>query len=1487
MWYGIIAVFIVIIIVAPSSALVGVIVKKVVDRQTLIPDVIETNRDEFIAIDPMPAEDVLAPSNQTKLTLASGENHTCVVVYSGHVMCWGANDSGQLGFGSDGSALPFATTANVVSALEQVQMVAVGEKHSCALVAPEGTVWCWGNNDNQQIGQLSAGPQTSTAYPQRIAALDRIRQIAAGANHTCALRADGTVWCWGDNRFGQLGRGDVRPAGGVLQVIQDEAVLSVAVGADTSCMRGVSGTLACWGGFAPGGAATNPLPRVIDEAALTTDAVVVINAAQFCAFTVQQGALCWSTTGGSAQSIADTAGALLIRALRSGVVCATFTDGLRCWEPNAQVQQSSEKGIVDITGGASFDCIALRAGRVRCRGQNTLGQLASAGSTNSESYVSVQLGNSASLLSAGANHVCGMWQLGMLRCWGRAYEGQLGVSDTIGIRSQPEPVTSDMNGIQAVATGSNHTCALRLDGTVACWGANESGQLGTGDTLDRAVPALVPALTDGIALSAGASHSCLLQRNGTVWCWGDNRSMQIGSEQSYSATPQRVENLQSLVAIASGGDANCGLQADGLVTCWGAQIGQSTPFAPIAALTDTTSVVVGKRFVCALRIDGSVWCWGDAEGVGASPTPQQVASLPLIRTIRAGGQHMCAIDERRHLWCWGANQLGQVDPSTTASPILVPLDRAQNVAAVATGFATTCMRNVSGTTNCWGDNRYGQLADADASMQVATVNGYDDGFSIAAGGNFSCAMLKYVSVRCWGSNENGQLGDGTTTASAEPQTVRSNEEVLSIATGSAHACQIIIDGTVRCWGHNNFGQLGNEATEDSATPVVAALQSVVALSLGQSHSCALLQDGGGACWGRNDDGQLGSGNTASSGMPLRVADLQDAIAIASGGNHTCAITQNTSVVCWGRNEQGQLGIGSVGPGISVPAAVPNLVGVTALAAGNDHTCALREDGSVWCWGWNRFGQIGVSVIGEKAFSLTAVPIRELRDVISVQAGGNHSCALMRSGIVRCWGDNYNGQLGVFAENGATFDSLGRDIVGLDSAIQIATGGAHTCALQQRGNVRCWGWNRDGQLGTGTRMLRINTDQPTPIVGQTNITAIAVGDSHLCDVDTAGTVWCWGDNDVGQLGIGVMGNVGDLGLPNEVDAAVNTVSVDLGARHSCALLVTNELNCWGRNSLGQLGNSYAGDIADSVVPNFVVGMTNVTAYSAGGDTSCAVSQGLVSCWGDNEYGQLAAPTVGIGDYRTTATEVAGIDSVIDVSVGRHHVCALREDRSVWCWGRNNAHQINDTEAALVIQPALIPLSKPIANIDTSADHTCALDTEGTIWCWGNNQSGQLSVVGESIRTVQKVDGIPPAASLVTGDQHSCALDKSGTVWCWGNNEQGQMGVPIGAEAVNLPPMQVANLSGVRTIAAGGERTCALRNSGEVWCWGENETGQLGVSPNPNRHVPAIVMKLWSMRLSTYQPLVLTPLPTLPTIVPSVTAVPTMTRIPTRTLIRVVP
>ena len=294
-WYAVIAVFIVLLVVAPTTALVGFIVKKVADRQAVIPDVIQTNRDQFIDIDPMPNEDVVSPSNQTTMTLSSGAAFSCTVVYSGQVMCWGANESGQLGFGSDGTALPVGRTANLVASLENVQMVALGLRHSCALVASTGAVWCWGSNTHREIGQYAEGPQTSTSFAQAVAGLDHVTTIAAGDSHTCARKKDGTIWCWGANDHGQLGTGGISLSGGLQNVELPEPSVALFVGANTSCARAQTNALYCWGRGVFGNRTESPVPIPMEVSDLPVDAQFVISTTQICGFSAATPVRCWRT----------------------------------------------------------------------------------------------------------------------------------------------------------------------------------------------------------------------------------------------------------------------------------------------------------------------------------------------------------------------------------------------------------------------------------------------------------------------------------------------------------------------------------------------------------------------------------------------------------------------------------------------------------------------------------------------------------------------------------------------------------------------------------------------------------------------------------------------------------------------------------------------------------------------------------------------------------------------------------------------------------------------------------------------------------------------------------------------------------------------------------------------------------------------------------------------------------------------------------------
>jgi alpha-tubulin suppressor-like RCC1 family protein len=343
--------------------------------------------------------------------------------------------------------------------------------------------------------------------------------------------------------------------------------------------------------------------------------------------------------------------------------------------------------------------------------------------------------------------------------------------------------------------------------------------------------------------------------------------------------------------------------------------------------------------------------------------------------------------------------------------------------------------------------------------------------------------------------------------------------VTVVAAGADVTCAVI-QGITKCWGNNTYGQLGDGTLGFYSTPVeIGGLSGgIVALAAADygnvlgpegAHSCALLPTGGVKCWGDNRYGQLGDGTTTDSKTPVDVVGLgSDVRAITAGGftadgtagSYNCALLQSGGVKCWGRNDYGQLGDGTT-IDRSTPVDVVGLSQVRAIAAGAADTCALAPDG-VKCWG----------------FHYQRTPINQTGldgDTIALAVGGGHACVLKITGVVNCWGENSSGQLGAGITTPPYQRQLPVNVVGITNATAIVAGGAHTCVLTQHGGMKCWGDNYYGQLGDGSFTSR-NT--PGDVSGlTTGVTALTAGDSHTCALTQAGGVKCWGANFFGQLG----------------------------------------------------------------------------------------------------------------------------------------------------------------------------------------------------------------------------------------------------------------------------------------------------------------------------------------------------------------------------------
>lgn len=358
-----------------------------------------------------------------------------------------------------------------------------------------------------------------------------------------------------------------------------------------------------------------------------------------------------------------------------------------------------------------------------------------------------------------------------------------------------------------------------------------------------------------------------------------------------------------------------------------------------------------------------------------------------------------------------------------------------------------------------------------------------------------------------------------------------------VASGGEHTCALTTSGGMKCWGRNNLGQLGTGQATSTPMDVVGLSAGVVDIAAGTNHTCAVISTGGVKCWGHGDNGRLGD-NTGIQGTPIdvKVAEngtpLIGAAAVTAGHEQTCILTATGGVKCWGNGGGGRLGDGTGGQStfpvdVRLVANGATLSGVVQVSTGNAHTCALLDTGGVKCWGENNAGQLGTQL--GTGYSYVPVDVRlvlggaTLSGVTQISTHWNHTCALLGDGTVKCWGQNDAGQLG----DGSTTNSyVAVDVTvsagtPLTGAIGVTTGEGYSCALMSGGGVKCWGANSDGRLGDGTLVSR---PQPTDVttsagVPLTGISKIDGGQVHVCAIGTFGTLRCWGNGGSWRLGDG--------------------------------------------------------------------------------------------------------------------------------------------------------------------------------------------------------------------------------------------------------------------------------------------------------------------------------------------------------------------------------
>jgi alpha-tubulin suppressor-like RCC1 family protein len=668
---------------------------------------------------------------------------------------------------------------------------------------------------------------------------------------------------------------------------------------------------------------------------------------------------------------------------------------------------------------------------------------------------------------------------------------------------------------------------------------------------------------------------------------------------------------------------------------------------------------------------------------------------------------------------------------------------------VAAGKGHTCAIDLDGRLFCWGLNEYGELGRESTQYELDEVQQIGDKRwrSIVTGYQLTCGIQTDDSLWCWGNNATGAFGDGTTVSSATPK--RRGGTWKSVSATFQHTCAIASDDALWCWGRNDGGQVGIGTDVLIAAPSVLAIASPRWVSAGATSTCAIDVDGALWCWGQNDNGQLGNGafSAQPERSPIRIGSDQWQVVDVDAG-FACGITAGGRLRCWGTGAAGQLG-----DGMMMPSATPMAVLVedfdrtdwVEVAAGNSHACARTAAGQLYCWGNSSTGQLGRD--GDYAVP-TPIEITGELPWAAVATGESHTCAIAADRSLFCMGGDGSGQLG----DGGTSLSTPTPIAG--DWQSVSSGRHHTCALDRQGHAFCAGFNYSGELGDGTRESRDELGQ----VGSDVWTSIAPGTSHTCGIN-AGNAWCWGSNYFGQLGTGML-------QPSTTPVFIRDANEISASLHTCALSGNGLFSCWGLNTQGQVGN---GSTAVAVPMPYQYTSAFWLAIATGEVHTCAAdnSNGTISCWGSNTYGQL-----GLGHNNSVTMPSQTTTRGIQIAAGASHTCVVQSTGDAYCWGANYDGQLALPDLPMTNVPTKIP--DQWSMLAAGSYHTCGIRLDNTLWCWGSNNRGQLGDGTRTRRTTpQQVGTDKDWVSVSAGAQSTCAIKDPNALLCWGDNNFGQL------------------------------------------------------------------------------------------------------------------
>jgi alpha-tubulin suppressor-like RCC1 family protein len=822
-----------------------------------------------------------------------------------------------------------------------------------------------------------------------------------------------------------------------------------------------------------------------------------------------------------------------------------------------------------------------------------------------------------------------------------------------------------------------------------------------------------------------------------------------------------------------------------------------------------------------------------------------------------------------------------------------------NAAAPMITAAGSASRFLNSDGSVWGTGSITNF-NPGATSPVPSRIGVPGVVAITTIGSASFALLADGTVWGAGANNFGQLGDGTIQARAGPQQVPGLSGIKAIAgSSSGHVLALKDDGTVWAWGQNDQGQLGDGTRIERHSPVaVLGLTNITRISSSGTGSLALRSDGTVWVWGLTYGSALGNGVSNTSILPgdpgwnqlipSRVL-LDQAVAISAGSVHHMALRADGTVWTWGYASNGENGTGRLG-GQSQPLPLPvsSLDHVVAIANEGSEiagfSLALKADGTVWSWGINNYGQLGVSGI---AASALPIQVPGVANVVGIAAGAAHVLAMRGDGTVLAWGSNSNGQLG---DNSLDDRAQARPVVGpggsgqlnlLQAApanfnqlpqaqisLNVTSGTAPltvqavaTNATDPDGTVRAIYWkSSNGQQATGTSTSFVFSQAGTytidllvednaggrggtrqqVVVAPVVAAAVSVNPKltitggYPAALTNDGRVLMWGGGPLGLYASLVQGPVPTKVSHPVANGITGAVDVAVGSYHALALLADGTALGWGGNNLGQTGTGRLETLIGQPVQ--IANLPPAQALAAGGTNSFALTRdGRVFAWGSNSGGEL-----GLGDNNTRyqPAEIPGLANVIAiVATDSSFAAALKGDGTVWAWGYNGSYRLGDGTTISRNRPVQMRGLAGITRIFVTMNNIFALKADGTAWVSG---TFPVTIPGDpgpnaGPRRLSLFDG----AAHIAGSYWDFAVVKpDGTLWVGGQHNSLALGLHVSTDIAGL--QQLPGITDAMAVTAGGNIYMVLRRDGTALSWGINDSGGLGNGTLAYQQTPALVI-----------------------------------------------